>query len=103
MQFAEGGNLVPTIIQALQEQEIAEILVQILEGLNYLHSKNIVHKNLKPENILFLKNGKIKIAEIRFAENVEFSTILEKVSSDTFPYIVPELYLNEPYEAPCDI
>jgi serine/threonine protein kinase len=45
------------IQEKLSAEQILTILAQILEALQFLHSKNIVHKDFKSENILFLKNG----------------------------------------------
>lgn len=48
--------------QAFREAEIAEILRQVLKGLQFLHQKGIVHRDIKASNLL-MQNGVVKIAD----------------------------------------
>jgi serine/threonine protein kinase len=61
-----NGSSVKNILEkygAMEEKVIKIYVRQILEGLVYLHSKNIVHKNLKSSNILVDGNGTIRICD----------------------------------------
>ncbi|XP_078270074.1 receptor-interacting serine/threonine-protein kinase 1 [Rhinoraja longicauda] len=65
MEFMVNGNL----LQLLQSVTIplsvkGRIVLEIIEGMTYLHSENVVHKDLKPENILVDANYHIKIADL---------------------------------------
>jgi len=64
---------------------------QIVFVFEYLHSKNIVYRNLKPENILINKNGYIKIADFQFAKVVTDRTY---TMCGTPGYLAPEIILN---------
>ena len=64
---------------------------QIVFVFEYLHSKNIVYRNLKPENILLCKNGYIKIADFQFAKVVTDRTY---TMCGTPGYLAPEIILN---------
>lgn len=66
----EGGELDPESMQAKRysEAQAADIICQSLQSLNYLHDLNIVHRDLKTENILFTKDKRIvKLIDFGFA------------------------------------
>jgi serine/threonine protein kinase len=50
-------------IKSISEGQAKNILVQILNGLEYLHNNNILFRDIKLENILFDLDGKIKITD----------------------------------------
>lgn len=66
-----------------------EFFIQILNGLRYIHELDILHRDLKLENILLNKEGQIKICDFGFSENQKESS--EIVSVGTRGYQAPEL------------
>jgi len=65
---------------------IQNIFKQILEGLEFSHSKNICHRDLKPDNILIDNEGNIKICDFGSAK------ILNPKCEDNIPHIVSRFY-----------
>ena len=65
---------------------------QIVFVFEYLHSKNIVYRNLKPENILINYNGYIKIADFQFAKEITDRTY---TMCGTPGYLAPEIIRNK--------
>jgi protein kinase A len=67
---------------------------QIIFIFAYLHSKNIVYRNLKPENILIGKNGYLKICDFQLAKVIKDRTY---TMCGTPEYLAPEIILNKGY------
>ena len=63
--YVENGSLLRTLdsFGPLGEDLIAAIVVQILDGLVYLHGVNVIHRDLKSANILSTKSGNIKLTD----------------------------------------
>ncbi|XP_072139807.1 receptor-interacting serine/threonine-protein kinase 1 isoform X2 [Mobula birostris] len=65
MEFMENGNLLQLLMSvAIPLSVKGRIILEIIEGMAYLHDMNIVHKDLKPENILVDADYHIKIADL---------------------------------------
>jgi len=56
MMFYEKGDL-KNLPYNLSEREIIEYVIQILEGLSFIHDNNVIHRDIKPENIFIAKEG----------------------------------------------
>ena len=63
MEFMEGGSLTDVVTRTkLTEGQIAAIVRETLEGLQHLHSRGIIHRDIKSDNILLSSKGQIKIS-----------------------------------------
>ncbi|KAF2177560.1 Pkinase-domain-containing protein [Zopfia rhizophila CBS 207.26] len=93
LDFAPEGDLFNWIArnQKLTEAEARKVLIQLFQGIKYLHERKIVHRDIKPENILLVdKNLGIKLADFGLAKIIGeeyFTTTLY----GTPRYIAPEL------------
>lgn len=77
MEYASMGTLaayLSILDQPLEEQEILGIFRQITCGLNYLHSKNIVHLDLKMANIFVTVEGLVKIGDFSISQYIQSNT-----------------------------
>ncbi|CDW85895.1 phosphoenolpyruvate carboxylase kinase [Stylonychia lemnae] len=78
----------------LNNDQIADIMIQIMKGTIHLHSKNIMHRDLSPDNILVFENGtKFKICDFGFAQMNSQSTSF--VGKPFFQ--APEVNINEQF------
>ena len=93
-EFIQGGDLFNLLkVENCFSIDKAQFYAgQIVFVFEYLHSKNIVYRNLKPENILINKNGYIKIADFQFAKVVTDRTY---TMCGTPGYLAPEIILNK--------
>lgn len=87
-------------------EEILDILIQVLSGLEHAHSKGIVHRDIKPENIKILDEGSVKIMDFGIASIESKRTGLTQDGSmlGTIAYMSPEqLYSSKSVDSRADI
>ncbi|MDG5815129.1 protein kinase [Chitinispirillales bacterium ANBcel5] len=70
MQYVDGKNLESYIAErrSLSIQEIVDLAKQICRGLRYAHNNNIIHRDIKPQNILLDKKGIVRITDFGIAK-----------------------------------
>lgn len=107
-QLATGGELFDRILSRgnFTEEDAVKIIVQILDGVEYIHSKNIVHRDLKPENVLYIDktdDSKLVIADFGIAKKLKNSNDLIIKSAGSLGYVAPEVLTVNGHGKPCDI
>ena len=93
MEYVNGITLKDYIDQqgAIRWKEVLHFLVQILDALDSAHAKGIIHRDIKPQNILLLRDGEIKVTDFgiaRFLQS-ETQTVTDKAIGSVH-YISPE-------------
>ncbi|AIU39412.1 serine/threonine protein kinase US3A [Testudinid alphaherpesvirus 3] len=84
--------------------EVATIMFNVLEGVHYLHDNNIIHRDIKVENIFLSGIHKVKLGDFGLSVRVNDITELKPYGRcGTDSMRPPELLLNAPYAWPCDI
>ena len=65
MEYADGGELFDYIVNKskVEELEACNIFQQIISGIEYIHKLNVVHRDMKPENLLLDNDKWIKIVD----------------------------------------
>ncbi|AJY76462.1 Stk1 family PASTA domain-containing Ser/Thr kinase [Paenibacillus beijingensis] len=79
MECVEGHNLNEIIQERapLQTEEAVRIATQICDALEHAHQNHIIHRDIKPHNILIGKNGRVKVTDFGIARAVTSSTITQ--------------------------
>lgn len=79
----------------LSQYQVKLYLYQILNGLNFCHSRRIIHRDLKPQNILVDKKGNVKLADFGLARafGVPIKTLTHEV--ETLWYRAPEILMGQ--------
>ncbi len=106
MEYIDGITLKEFIERqgSLRWKDAVYFTIQILKGLQHAHDKGIVHRDVKPQNIMVLSDGTIKVADFgiaRFARN-EQRTITDKAIGSVH-YISPEQARGEKTDEKADI
>ena len=108
MEYADDGDLLTKIKQMKQEkvyfeeEKIWDYAIQIIKGLKSLHDKNIIHRDLKSENIfLFKKNSLCKIGDMNVSKVLKEKLL--RTQTGTPYYASPEVWMNKPYSFKSDL
>ena len=74
----------------LNWKETLHFATQIAQGLEHAHSRGIVHRDIKPHNVMVLKNGSVKVMDFGIAQVMNKSSTLTKEALGSVHYISPE-------------
>jgi serine/threonine protein kinase len=98
MELCAGGDLLNYVRKRKKlDEDIAKYLFkQIIEGLGYLHSKSILHRDIKLDNILLDGKGQVKIADFGVSKLVKPNEIMRE-QCGTPAYIAPEIIKDQGY------
>ncbi|XP_062955729.1 serine/threonine-protein kinase 36 isoform X2 [Cynocephalus volans] len=87
----------------LPEDQVQAIAAQLVSALYYLHSHRILHRDMKPQNILLAKGGGIKLCDFGFARAMSTNTMVLTSIKGTPLYMSPELVEERPYDHTADL
>ncbi|XP_060924421.1 death-associated protein kinase 2a isoform X2 [Limanda limanda] len=108
LELVSGGELFDFLAQkeSLSEEEATQFIKQILEGVNYLHARNIAHFDLKPENIMLLDKNvplpRIKLIDFGLAHKIEAGVEFKNIFG-TPEFVAPEIVNYEPLGLEADM
>jgi beta-lactam-binding protein with PASTA domain len=99
MEYLPGGTLKDRILKrgALPPRTAAAVACQIAEALQAAHAKGVVHRDIKPHNVLVTSSGDVKVGDFGIARAASSSTMTKTGSIlGTAHYISPEQAMGEP-------
>jgi len=108
MEFVEGQSLGQRIRQhgPLPEADAVRFIVQIADALHLAHQTKLIHRDVKPDNILLTKDGQAKLTDLGLIKDLDAGTILTKPRSamGTVVFTAPEQFENaHEANALCDV
>ncbi|XP_050840055.1 serine/threonine-protein kinase PAK 3-like isoform X3 [Serinus canaria] len=104
MEYMDGGTLQDVVRQTrMAEGEMAAVSRECLQGLDFLHSKRVMHRDLKSSNILLGMDGSVRLAD--FGLCAQLSPERDRRSSmvGTAHWMAPEVVTRSPYGPKVDI
>ncbi|KAG1142581.1 hypothetical protein G6F37_004575 [Rhizopus arrhizus] len=114
LEYVPGGSVAGLLASygAFQEPLVESFVRQILKGLNYLHNKDIVHRDIKGANVLVDNKGGVKITDFGISKKVEEDIILHRRSTSaahrpslqgSIYWMAPEVVKQTHYTRKADI
>ena len=92
-----------SIFSRLNEDQIATICRQCLEGLAYIHSEGVIHRDIKSDSILLCSDGTVKISDFGFCAQISPDCPKRKSLVGTPYWMSPEVISRLPYGTEVDI
>jgi serine/threonine-protein kinase len=107
MEYVPGHNLRALLAEygRLEPQQVGEVTLQVLSALEHAHGHGIVHRDVKPENILIARDGTVKVADFGLARAFADSYVsqAEGTVTGTVQYLAPEQIQGEPADPRTDL
>ncbi|KAL8563476.1 hypothetical protein ACOMHN_011955 [Nucella lapillus] len=107
MEFAENGDLQRRIVEQrgihFSNETILDWFIQICFALKYLHSENILHRDLKPQNLFLTSDGTVKVGDFGIARVLQDTGDHALTAIGTPYYLSPEICQRRPYDSKSDM
>ena len=106
MEYLEGRSLKEIILKyaPLSPDLVLSIATQILEALRFAHRRDVIHRDIKPQNIIVDSDGRVNVTDFGIARAGNVSTMTEAGSIlGTAHYLSPEQAQGQPVEAASDL
>ena len=106
MEYADGGDLHHKIKAApgrMSEEKVLHYFAQMSLAVEYLHSRHILHRDIKSMNVFLMKNGTVKLGDFGISTVLRNTLGMAKTVCGTPYYFSPELCKNKPYNNKSDV
>ncbi|XP_007958664.3 serine/threonine-protein kinase Nek3 isoform X1 [Chlorocebus sabaeus] len=107
MEYCDGGDLMQKIKQQkgklFPEDMILNWFTQMCLGVNHIHKKRVLHRDIKSKNIFLTQNGKVKLGDFGSARLLSNQMAFACTYVGTPYYVPPEIWENLPYNNKSDI
>jgi len=107
MEYIPGGNLKERLAGPIPWQKVAALLVPIADALGYAHKQGILHRDVKPSNILITESGQPMLSDFGVAKVLEVEETMDLTATGmgvgTPEYMAPEQFTSRDYDHRADV
>ena len=104
LEYADGKDLQKYLANhgEVEERQVLQIFTQLILGLDYIHSQNILHRDIKTANVFLFRKGLVKLGDFGIAREVSNDELAHTLIGTPY-FMCPELLRGQSYGFPADV